>query len=46
VAVEAPIDEAMTFALAAGALTATRSGAAPSLPTRLEVEDMLKNWPG
>lgn len=46
VAVEAPTDEAMRFALAAGALTATRPGAAPSLPTRLEVEDMLKNRPG
>jgi len=45
VAVEAPIDEAMAFALAAGALTATRPGAAPSLPTRLEVEDMLKDRP-
>lgn len=45
VAVEAPTDEAMAFALAAGALTATRPGAAPSLPTRLEVEDMLKDRP-
>ncbi|HEY7340196.1 MAG TPA: ribokinase [Ktedonobacterales bacterium] len=46
VAVEAPIDEAMAFALAAGALTATRPGAAPSLPIRLEVEAMLQNRPG
>ncbi len=45
VAVEAPTDEAMAFALAAGALTATRPGAAPSLPTRLEVEAMLKDRP-
>ena len=44
-AAEAPVDEAMAFALAAGALTATRPGAAPSLPTRLEVEDMLKDQP-
>ncbi len=41
----AAIDEVMAFALAAGALTATRPGAAPSLPTRLEVEDMLKDQP-
>jgi ribokinase len=39
------VDEAMAFALAAGALTATRPGAAPSLPTRLEVEAMLKDQP-
>lgn len=39
------IDEAMVFALAAGALTATRPGAAPSLPTSLEVEAMLKDQP-
>jgi len=45
VAVEAPIDETMAFALAAGALTTTRPGAAPSLPTRLEVEEMLKDRP-
>lgn len=40
------IDEAMAFALAAGALTAARQGAAPSLPIRLEVEAMLKDQPG
>ncbi len=45
VAAEAPIDEAMAFALAAGALTVTRPGAAPSLPTHLEVEAMLKGRP-
>jgi ribokinase len=39
------VDEAMAFALAAGALTATRPGAAPSLLTRLEVEAMLKDQP-
>jgi ribokinase len=44
-AAEAPIDEAMAFALAAGALTATRPGAASSLPTRFEVETMLKEQP-
>lgn len=44
-AAEAPTDEAMAFALASGALTATRPGAAPSLPTRLEVEAMLKEQP-
>ncbi|HKW23836.1 MAG TPA: ribokinase [Ktedonobacterales bacterium] len=43
VAGESAVDEVMAFALAAGALTATRPGAAPSLPTRLEVEAMLKN---
>ncbi|HEY1391160.1 MAG TPA: ribokinase [Ktedonobacterales bacterium] len=40
------VDEAMAYALAAGALTATRPGAAPSLPTRLEIEAMMKNRPG
>ncbi|MFA7262396.1 MAG: PfkB family carbohydrate kinase, partial [Caulobacter sp.] len=33
--------EALAFACAAGALTATRAGAQPSLPTRAEVEGML-----
>ena len=46
VALGSTVDEAMAFALAAGALTATRPGAAPSLPTRQEVEDMLNNQPG
>ncbi|HKW20850.1 MAG TPA: PfkB family carbohydrate kinase, partial [Ktedonobacterales bacterium] len=45
VAAEAPVDEAIAFALAAGALTATRPGAAPALPSRLEVEAMLKEQP-
>ena len=34
--------EALTFACAAGALTATRAGAQSSLPTRAEVEAVLK----
>ena len=34
--------QALTFACAAGALTATRAGAQPSLPTRAEVEAILK----
>ncbi|MEI9889928.1 MAG: ribokinase [Caulobacteraceae bacterium] len=33
--------EALTFACAAGALAATRSGAQPSLPTKAEVEAMM-----
>lgn len=33
--------EALRWASAAGALTATRQGAVPSLPTREDVEDML-----
>ena len=34
--------QALTFACAAGALTATRAGAQPSLPTRAEVEGILR----
>ncbi len=35
-------DQALAFACAAGALAATRPGAQPSLPTRAEVEALLK----
>jgi len=35
------LKEALAFACAAGALTATRAGAQPSLPTRAEVEAIL-----
>jgi ribokinase len=34
--------DALDFACAAGALAATRAGAQPSLPTRDEVEGLLK----
>lgn len=37
-----PPEQALAFACAAGALTATRAGAQPSLPTRAEVEAILK----
>ena len=37
----ASVPEAARFALAAGALAATRAGAQPSLPRRGEVEDLL-----
>ena len=36
---------ALTFAVAAGAATCTKSGAQPSLPTRAEVEALLKAQP-
>lgn len=36
------IEETLAFACAAGALTVTRAGAMPSLPTRHEVESLLK----
>ena len=39
----AALDEAIKFACAAGALTATRTGAQPSLPRRDEVEALLAN---
>lgn len=38
-----PFSEALRWASAAGALTATRRGAVPSLPTREEVEELLAN---
>jgi ribokinase len=38
---ERPYAEALAFACAAGALTATKAGAQPSLPTRDEVEGIL-----
>ena len=37
-----PIDESLRFANAAGALACTRVGAQPSLPTRAEVEALLR----
>ena len=37
-----PIDESLRFANAAGALACTRPGAQPSLPTRAEVEALLR----
>jgi ribokinase len=37
-----PLEEALRWANAAGALTTTRVGAQPSLPQRLEVEALLK----
>ena len=36
-----PLDRALDFACATGALTTTRAGAQPSLPTRAEVERIL-----
>jgi len=36
------IQESMKFASAAGALAVTKEGAVPSIPTRKEVEDLLK----
>ncbi len=36
-----PFAEALRWASAAGALTATRPGAVPSLPVREEVEELL-----
>lgn len=36
-----PLDEAVRFAVAAGALAVTRAGAQPSLPSRPAVDDLL-----
>ncbi|WP_069803115.1 ribokinase [Thermogemmatispora onikobensis] len=38
---DAPLEEALRWANAAGAITVTRKGALPSLPTRAEVEALL-----
>ncbi|MFQ7700329.1 MAG: ribokinase [Christensenellaceae bacterium] len=38
-----PLSEAVAFANAVGALTVTRAGAIPSLPTRAEVEKFIGN---
>ncbi|MBX7233876.1 MAG: ribokinase [Caldilineales bacterium] len=38
----AAFDQAMTTAMAAGALAVTKLGAQPSLPTRMEVEELLR----
>ncbi len=38
---DAPVDEALAFANAAGAIAAARFGAQPSLPTRAEVEALM-----
>jgi len=35
------VREALTFANAVGALTCTRPGAIPALPTRVEVEQFM-----
>ncbi len=40
---EKPIPEALRFASAAGALATTKLGAQPSLPSRKEVETLVKN---
>jgi ribokinase len=37
------IGDALAWACAAGALTATRRGAQPSLPTRTELDDFMAN---
>lgn len=41
-----PIDEALRFANAAGALTVTGMGAQPSIPTLERLEAFLKEWQG
>ncbi len=41
----APIEEAVIFANAAGAIACTKVGAQPSMPTRKEVEQFLKSQP-
>ncbi len=41
----APIEDAVVFANAAGAIACTKVGAQPSMPTRKEVENLLKSQP-
>ncbi|MCS7191512.1 MAG: ribokinase [Armatimonadetes bacterium] len=41
----APIEDAVLFANAAGAIACTKVGAQPSMPTRNEVESLLKSQP-
>lgn len=41
----APLDEAIIFANAAGALACTKVGAQPSMPMREELEEFLKAYP-
>ena len=41
----APLEEAVIFANAAGALACTKVGAQPSMPTRDEVENFLRSQP-
>ncbi len=41
----APLEEAVIFANAAGALACTKVGAQPSMPTRKEVEEFLREHP-
>ena len=41
----APLEEAIIFANAAGALACTKVGAQPSMPTRDEVENFLRSQP-
>ncbi|MFN3421706.1 MAG: PfkB family carbohydrate kinase, partial [Armatimonadota bacterium] len=41
----APLEEAVIFANAAGALACTKVGAQPSMPTRKEVEEFLQKHP-
>jgi ribokinase len=42
-AADTPATEALRWSNAVGALAVTRAGAQPSLPTRQEVEEFLKN---
>ena len=41
----AALEEATRFAMAAGALTCTRRGAQPSLPSRAEVDELIRAQP-
>ena len=45
-ALDLPMEEALRWANAAGALAVTRLGASPSLPTRAEVEQVLNSAGG
>ena len=41
-----PIEQAVRYANAVGALTVTKSGAIPSLPTREQLEEFLQSRGG